>query len=118
MKRAIIEALEKKLNMTTPQLAMLIGVSERVARSWNDFSDKALRLKRLYEVVQHLDSLGVSDKDIPLVLRNGDVSVPLFDDLCALPLIQYIIGCPDDDDWQSNTEDALRDFTKIGTEKE
>ena len=114
----IIDTLLKQLSVTRTQLAAMLGVSERALSDWANKSldemttDKALRFRRLVEVVFYLNTK-VGDKNhnaVRSILEDGRVPMSGVGDDDSLSLISYICASPSDMGWRANADAAMSEY--------
>ncbi len=118
-KQNVIMRMLETLGSTKVELAVMLGVSERAIRDWEELSDEAIRSSstkarrawRLSEVIdylrdRHTDS--ATSSSLKSILNNG--RIPMSDDPEEdMSLISYICAEPTATAWRANADAAYKD---------
>lgn len=122
---AVIRILET-LAVPKVELAVMLGVSERAIRDWEELSDdqirssssKARRAWRLLEAITHLkERHGAHSSSLKLILNNG--RIPLSSDPDEdMSLISYICAHPSVAGWPANVDAAFTDYNDFVESRE
>ena len=116
---SMIDKLLKDLGINRTQLAALLGVSDRAVSEWMTkpikelTTTKALRLRRLTDVVSHLMAKLGSGYRPELgrkVIEDGRVPLAGVGDDDTVTLISYVCACPEEQGWPANVDAALADY--------
>lgn len=116
--KQMIEYSMEKLNLSSTQLAALLGVSERSLNEWKtlqmgDLTPKAKRLLRLFEVLSYLETHFDSSKNLNYmkVLFDGLIILdPNDDEFGHTTLLTFITSDPENKAWVANVNMAMESF--------
>jgi hypothetical protein len=116
--RGAITVMTTTLGFNETYLAGFLGVTEKSLNDWKkqgagELTPKSKRLKRLYEVIQYIQSQysNIPNTELKPLLENGRITLdPNDEEDGTTALISFILAEPESTAWVGSVKEAVSDY--------